>query len=843
MSLRDGWMIVDITALLYILICISVKWAMVGFGTVVGSPAGSSWLSADTFWRAYRPCQLLLKWNYSVVIGLILFFIRVYKYFRFHSSLRIYLRFLKLVGDLFQGFLVVFGVTVVAFAGIFYALFANSGTTADFLTFRGALHQIVKITFSFVDYDAFTEKNAQIGSFSTIVIFLFWFAIISLLILAQNVILAIVTSAHDQARRDTSDGNVFNFVIRLGVFNFNFGVVFAVTYMYRSLCCCLIPLDDYSFSWSSAHQHPPPSPEALDSKETHQRRPSRYNYALEMAGRWASWNEQLPLEAKWALFIRHRKLLNRLTVLFVNAIDDTMSISHFGSLFAIPEGLHLTLDVDFCSTNPHCSQRQVEELKRACNIRPEDILKQQRRFARSSGSTANPNPDGDEEEDSEELRDEEIDVNDEERHRGLKSVLVSLVGSSRDDPRCVTLRLANLSPPLKTDFDFYIERPDAYTSGKPAPYDAHNSSFRIITSSGKGIEHQRASVKARNSTLGADRLERLSPMAPVPIPELALDIFNCIISTQMFCTICHTVCDDARLREPQHPITGQKLYPIIRNVAARATDICEFYSHYGNSAILTTEIYASQCASYSKNMYDSVDDTVHQKRYFNRGTDFGGGFRNAIVCSKVEALSRQVEELTAIVRRSQEASETRRSSMLNSLGSLGSSVNDNLSAAGSTLGQAASTLGSLGAWTGLGPSASVPAPQSSTSSSSSGPYAHPVASVGGGGRPRHAQAQGGARRRGSSLGRSVVHSDGDGDGDGDAGTKASLKPHKAGKEEGRGALDPPSPPPSAQTSVAGIGNILTFGLTDLIANSVTTTKRLPSEGDSGGDDPRGEGNV
>lgn len=222
--------------------------------------------------------------------------IRFFKSFRYHISLRIYLRFLKELGEMIGGFISFFLVLAVQFALLFYILTSVSGFNRSFVTLDDSFNEVLQVTFGFVDYDSFTNNNFGLGYATIFVKIFFYTAVIIFTVIMQNIILAIIGNAHDVARRpENSSRSIIGMLFRLILFHVITAVPIACFSLYYLL------LRQYS---------------------------QRVNGAVRVLSFMDSFMKNDQLWMKYSAFVRYGSLLKCLSFVYVDCQSDELKITH-----------------------------------------------------------------------------------------------------------------------------------------------------------------------------------------------------------------------------------------------------------------------------------------------------------------------------------------------------------------------------------------------------------------------------------------------------------------------------------------------------------------------------------
>ncbi|KXZ50522.1 hypothetical protein GPECTOR_16g697 [Gonium pectorale] len=131
---------------------------------------------------------------------------RIVSEFKTHVGLRVYAVTLAKTWDYFKDLLVFFGAVWLLIVVLVTPLFTVTGANASFTEGNTALLNIGLIAFSLFGYqEYFANDSPTFGDFKVVFMLVFWFTIIVLVVISQNVMLALVAAAYDEARE--AEGN------------------------------------------------------------------------------------------------------------------------------------------------------------------------------------------------------------------------------------------------------------------------------------------------------------------------------------------------------------------------------------------------------------------------------------------------------------------------------------------------------------------------------------------------------------------------------------------------------------------------------------------------------------
>lgn len=148
---------------------------------------------------------------------------------RYFSAMRVYTQILSNAWSHMKDFLVFFG-AVVLFVSIFlYCLFETSGGNFAFTSLLTSFREMLRMSVGFYDFESLTNNYVGVWICGPLLDLSFFVLVFMLILLGQNVILAIVVNAYDEAkqRNNLKQGseNAFLYVlIERAVFLFSSGI-------------------------------------------------------------------------------------------------------------------------------------------------------------------------------------------------------------------------------------------------------------------------------------------------------------------------------------------------------------------------------------------------------------------------------------------------------------------------------------------------------------------------------------------------------------------------------------------------------------------------------------------
>jgi hypothetical protein len=110
-----------------------------------------------------------------------------------------------------------------------FAFFQLTGGNEQFIRFSDGLSIMTRLTFGFLSYEDFQAQALGLGSAVAAVTFLFWIAVLLLVVYTQNIILAIVAEAYEEAKASLGMADM-SFIMLIFL-----RVVFTFVYVYYQL--------------------------------------------------------------------------------------------------------------------------------------------------------------------------------------------------------------------------------------------------------------------------------------------------------------------------------------------------------------------------------------------------------------------------------------------------------------------------------------------------------------------------------------------------------------------------------------------------------------------------------
>jgi len=113
----------------------------------------------------------------------------------YHEGMRVYTMLFHESWKTLRDFIPWFLLLMMTQAWFIALLYSGAGTNTDMLYIGGSLSVVLRLVFGFYDYDAFISNSVGLGSATYIGAVVFWVCVGLGIVVAQNVMLAIVTQA------------------------------------------------------------------------------------------------------------------------------------------------------------------------------------------------------------------------------------------------------------------------------------------------------------------------------------------------------------------------------------------------------------------------------------------------------------------------------------------------------------------------------------------------------------------------------------------------------------------------------------------------------------------------
>ena len=198
----SGWDCFDITSALMSMACITASWV----GAFVIPLAGRSHADVVQTCIAQASCFtmgrffMLYLHTFLTVTG-VMNVICVFKYTRYHAGMKVFTMLFYESWLTLRDFIPWFVLLMFTQAWFICTMYSGLGTNKDMIYSGGALSVVLRLVFGFYDYDAFISKNIGLGTMGAPGAVVFWVCVVLGIVVAQNVMLAIVGQAYDNIQQ------------------------------------------------------------------------------------------------------------------------------------------------------------------------------------------------------------------------------------------------------------------------------------------------------------------------------------------------------------------------------------------------------------------------------------------------------------------------------------------------------------------------------------------------------------------------------------------------------------------------------------------------------------------
>ena len=144
---------------------------------------------------------------YAYGINSFIHCLRLFKYMRFHSGLKVYTNLFSIAMKKFIDFSVWFTLMIGSFSVTLTICYGLAGTNRDFSSLLSTMVTVIKLIFGFYDMETFINNGKGLGGGLTKAIpeMLFWLTVIMGIVIAQNIMLAIIVEAYDIACKEREE--------------------------------------------------------------------------------------------------------------------------------------------------------------------------------------------------------------------------------------------------------------------------------------------------------------------------------------------------------------------------------------------------------------------------------------------------------------------------------------------------------------------------------------------------------------------------------------------------------------------------------------------------------------
>lgn len=245
-------------------------------------PYGDNQESLVALNRMNRFSSLYSVFLYGAIILNALICFRIMRYMRVHTGLKAFYQVFIIAAREFIDFGVFLLYILLLLGAAVFAFFQLSGGNPQFLRFQDGLSLMGRLTFGFLDYTEFNNLSLGLGTAYSAVTALFWFGVLLLVVYSQNIILAIVAEAYEEAKATLGTADTSFLVLVLQRIIFTGALIAAVfrIFVYHTCgwCVCNRPKDQ--------------PPDLLTLYDTYQQAntPSKgYRMGEQLRWRFASW--------------------------------------------------------------------------------------------------------------------------------------------------------------------------------------------------------------------------------------------------------------------------------------------------------------------------------------------------------------------------------------------------------------------------------------------------------------------------------------------------------------------------------------------------------------------------
>ena len=194
----SGWDCFDVTTALMSICCILGTWIFAFtiplYNTTHADIVRDCLDSGDCHAAGRLIHSMLLS---ALGVTGILNIVGVFKYTRYHEGMRVYTMLFHESWKTLRDFIPWFLLLMMTQAWFIAHMYSGAGTSSDMMHSGGALSTVIRLVFGFYDYDDFIGNNRGLGSATYMGAVVFWMVVGLGIVVAQNVMLAIVGQAYD----------------------------------------------------------------------------------------------------------------------------------------------------------------------------------------------------------------------------------------------------------------------------------------------------------------------------------------------------------------------------------------------------------------------------------------------------------------------------------------------------------------------------------------------------------------------------------------------------------------------------------------------------------------------
>eukprot|EP00775_Hariotina_reticulata_P010000 gene10000-10154_t len=211
-----AWVVVYVMLIFQVMVA-SGKWDFNSWSFEPGNQDTHDQYDMLSYWaRSYA------RWLYMGIVVDFVICLRMARYMRIHVGLKAFYQVFIIAAREFLDFAVFLLYILVLLGSTVFAFFQLTGGNYQFLRFADGLSVMSRLTFGFLTYDEFQSQALGVGAAVSAVTFLFWVAVLLLVVYTQNIVLAIVAEAYEEAKAKlgTAETSFFMLVLMRLLFFF-----------------------------------------------------------------------------------------------------------------------------------------------------------------------------------------------------------------------------------------------------------------------------------------------------------------------------------------------------------------------------------------------------------------------------------------------------------------------------------------------------------------------------------------------------------------------------------------------------------------------------------------------
>lgn len=172
---------------------------------------------------------------YGMIVLNALICFRTMRYMRIHTGLKAFYQVFIIAAREFIDFGVFLLYILLLLGCAVFAFFQLSGGNPQFLRFPDGLSLMTRLTFGFLEYPEFNNNSLGLGTAFAAVTALFWFGVLLLVVYSQNIILAIVAEAYEEAKATLGSADMSFLVLVL--YRIAFALLLVLVFFKKLFCC------------------------------------------------------------------------------------------------------------------------------------------------------------------------------------------------------------------------------------------------------------------------------------------------------------------------------------------------------------------------------------------------------------------------------------------------------------------------------------------------------------------------------------------------------------------------------------------------------------------------------